>query len=178
MINTNLEKEKALSAKLVHEVLIALHKDFPWTVIEIAITFNERIGEDNPFVVQALNGILDEHAKEQLKNYNPECDESGILPAEVSKNLYSKFSQYGYTEAYNKTMFGLPDIKDECSPWDIAEETPVFENISNEKNMAIKNIKMKLRELAILRGILGRHEKIDENTAIDAIFEVLNFELI
>ncbi len=178
MQEKNIDKEKALANKLMHEALIALNKDFPWTVIEIAITFNERIGKDSAFVMQMLDGILDEHAKEQLKNYNPECDESGILPADVTQNLYNKFSQYGYTEAYNKSMFGLADIKDECSPWDIAEETPVYENISSEKNMAIKNIKMKLRELALLRGILARQEKLDENIAIDAIFEVLNFEIV
>ncbi len=181
---TDLKKEKAIITKLVHEVLVSLHGHFPWTVIEIAISFNERIGEDNPFVLATLDGVLDEETKKKLDEYLPECTEDGALSSDMALQLMNSFSSHDFAKlssVLNKPLFSLDTAqKEECLPWDLSEQPLNYDGIGNERTMLIINIKMKLRELAMLRGIIARRENEcgTECIAIDTILEILNFDII
>ncbi len=176
-----MSKERELAANLIHDILIKLHAHFPWTVIEIAISFNERLEENSAFVVKVLENVMDEESKQKMADYLPECTDTGALPSDVAAQLMHSFSHEDVSALLNQSFFSLnTEQKEECLPWDLAEQPMSFESLGDEKTMAIVNIKMKLRELAMLRGIIARYEEECgiECIAIDTVFEILNFEMV
>ncbi len=177
----DMAKEKAIISNLCHEVLLALHKNFPWTVIEIAISFNERIGAETDFVKKVLDGVLDKESQAKLDEYLPECTETGALPSDLAMQLMNSYSSDDIAKILAQPVFALAqEQKDECLPWDLAEQPVNYDTLGDEKTMAIRNIKMKCRELAMLRGMIARggDDCGTECIAIDTIFEVLNFSII
>ncbi len=182
-MQNNYAKEKAIITELVNKTLVDLHKHFPWTVVEIAISFNDRIGAENPFVVKVLDNVLDAESKAKLDEYLPECTDDGALPSDAALALMNSFTSSQVSQVLaNQNLFSLGggNQKEECLPWDLADAPLSYDNLGDEKIMAIKNIKMKMRELAMLRGIIAvNSEECDtECIAIDTMVEVLNFKLV
>ncbi len=176
------QKEREIIAKNVYSILLDLNKHFPWAVIEIIISLHDRIGKENSFVSQVTHGILDKETEAKLDDYLPECTGDTSTPtAEFAKRFYEGKLGKVIASFLPESAFGLnAQAKEECLPWDLAEQPISFDTLGDEKSMAIKNIKMKLRELAMLRGIVARNsdECGTECIAIDTIFEILNFSIV
>ncbi len=176
-----IQKEKQLINKIYHEVLHDLKSSFPWTVLEIAVSLSDRLGKNNVLLTSIIDDVLSEDEKLKIDTYLPECSDNGLLPSDIIIEIQNDYSVQKLNEVFSSSFFSLnTETKEKCLPWDLAEQNSSYEEIDNEKLQAIIKIKIKLRELALLRGIIARfgNETQTEALAIDTLFEVLNFQII
>ncbi len=182
----DIQKEKTQIANCIHTLLADLHKEFPWIVVELAISFQDKIGADNPLVVNSFKNVLDDLSREVLEKYLPECHPDEVITSEISSAIFDSFSVKDNSQinaALAKPVFSL-DVEqaDECLPWDHVEKNtvPTFD-ISGNANIAklnlIQKIKVELRDLAFRQAVALKEEESfkDELEAISIIFENLDF---
>ncbi len=179
----DIQKEKKIIIDDINTILKDLHGQFPWVVVELAMSLQERIGKDNPFVKAAFKDVLDDMSTEVLDKYIPECTPEGIVTSDVATSIYNSFNVQGVQDVLAKPVFSLDEeVSDDCLPWDYAEtQAPAFYGIGNSVNSQklnlIRKIKMDLKDLAFRQAVaLKKEEEFkDELEAISIIFDTLDF---
>lgn len=154
-----IEKEKSTAIALIHAILKELNQDFTWKVVEIAISFNDRLGKDNPLVVKSFEGILSEELKNKLEEYLPECTDNGMSASDIISEMINSSSHPDFAKINaslaNASIPFNSEIQEECQAWDKDEQTIQTEVFKDDKARAIMQIKMKLHELVMLKGFMS-----------------------
>lgn len=176
-MSENKEREKAIILKTVHLIIETLNICFPWKVIEIAVSFQLRIGKESSFVKSAFEGIIDTISEKEIEEYVVECPESDMLSPQAGISLFEKNSNGNMPNLLKNFSFNFDGVApEECEAWDKAEEVSPH-NSQDKKIVSIQNIKVNLRELAMLKSLISHNQEnySEEIIAINTIFEILDF---
>ncbi len=185
----DIQKEKDVIIKDINAMLKNMHEPFPWLVVEVALSMLNRIGKDDPFVAKAFENVLDDMSEEVLEEYFPECVDHGTDVAHAAGSIFGSFNVAGNVQnILDRPAFSLDqDTKEECLPWDEAENMTITMGLSNEsliakqkKRMTIQNVKRDMKNLIEYRKIILANNKDDfknELQTIEIIAEVLFIDL-
>lgn len=149
----NIQEEKAQVIKDINGILKSLYTYFPWVVVEIIYSMQERFGMDEPLLKGAKDGVLDEVCQDILDEYVPECFPEEESVADITASIYEVFKKNYISDALNRPAFTLElETQDACKPWDIAEkemfnQTDINLSGLSPKVNVIQNVKASLGEL-------------------------------
>ncbi len=178
----DIQKEKKLIITDTNKLFHLLNENFPWIIAEIALSMKENLGQDNPFIKECFQGVLEDLSKEALEKYIPECKAQEASVVDVATSVLGSNRTQFVSDTFSKTSLGLDEEEsEECLPWDEEEQNTVQYGAGargqNLKLANINNVKMKLREMVFYKVKMRKYEADfkDEIITLNIIFEVLDF---
>lgn len=156
----DIQAEKKQIGLDVNTILKSLFTYFPWVVVEIIYSMQERFGIDEPFLKSARDGVLDEVCQDILDEYVPECFPEEESVADITASIYAVFKKNYISDALNRPAFTLElETQDACKPWDIAEkemfnQTDINVSGLGEKVNVIQSVKASMGELNCKKSTL------------------------
>jgi len=118
---------KEIVVRDIKKILGELNKDLPWLVADIAISMQDRMGKNNPFVQKTLDDILAGLSEEDIANMSFECmPDSNLSTGQPPIGIGLHLDSERVHDILAKPAFSLDKAPSEnCAPCDGNESGPI-----------------------------------------------------